>query len=241
MTQIQLQEDTFYRLATPPPCTQFVCDVTNKNPVGKCLNETRVCDGFADCVDTTDESNDRCNYTSTPPVSTSTSETTGTPAGMAINIHSIAFDESIFSSLACSSASDNYQAFTLDSSLVSTVTSTQISDMANKREISPSHPLVLSDGKPVQIYAHFPANYEVMEVTLLTTVKLTEFYIRTQQSLPQILGVLVAAPNNSYFEYLATVVAPSTQPAKQVFITILPTAATNIIGLTIKACTGKII
>ena len=113
--------------------------------------------------------------------------------------------------------------------------------MADKREISPTHPLVLDDGKPVQIYVHFPTNYEVMEITLMTSVKLTEFYIRTQQNLPQVLGALVAAPNNSYFEYLATVVPPSTQPAKQVFITILPSGATNIIGLTIKACTGKIV
>lgn len=71
-----------YRLATPPPCTQFVCDITDKNPVGKCLNQTRFCDGYADCIDATDEPANRCNYTSTSTISTSTSETTTTgPSG----------------------------------------------------------------------------------------------------------------------------------------------------------------
>lgn len=70
-------------LATPPPCTQFVCDVTKKNPVGKCLNETHVCDGYADCIDATDESNERCSYTTTSLTSTSTTiRTTEGPSGM---------------------------------------------------------------------------------------------------------------------------------------------------------------
>ncbi len=32
---------------------------------GKCLNHTRVCDGYPDCFDKTDESENLCNYTTT--------------------------------------------------------------------------------------------------------------------------------------------------------------------------------
>ena len=55
----------FHYIATSPPCAQFVCDLTNKNPIGKCLNLTRVCDGYPDCIDKTDEPEDLCNYTTT--------------------------------------------------------------------------------------------------------------------------------------------------------------------------------
>ena len=67
-------------VATPPPCTEFTCDVTRANPIGKCLNNTRVCDGYADCVDKTDEGKDHCNYTTTQKTSQASS-TTAAPEG----------------------------------------------------------------------------------------------------------------------------------------------------------------
>lgn len=72
----------FSRIATPPPCSQFVCDRSSKNPTGKCLNLTRVCDRFPDCIDMTDESNELCNYTTTVQVTTTLLSTTGSPYGL---------------------------------------------------------------------------------------------------------------------------------------------------------------
>ena len=58
----------------PPYCAGFVCDKTTKNSYGKCLDPKRVCDGFADCFDKTDESADLCNYTTTVATTTLTTE-----------------------------------------------------------------------------------------------------------------------------------------------------------------------
>jgi len=55
---------------TPAPCTEFVCDITSEKPSGTCLNKTRVCDGYADCFDKSDESAANCNYTTTTTIST---------------------------------------------------------------------------------------------------------------------------------------------------------------------------
>jgi len=48
--------------------------VTSTNPIGKCLNRTRVCDDYPDCIDKSDEPEGLCNYTTTTtkPVSTTT-------------------------------------------------------------------------------------------------------------------------------------------------------------------------
>lgn len=68
---------------TPPPCTEFICDVTSEKPSGTCLNKTRVCDGYPDCYDKSDESSVNCNYTTTmKPTTQTTPRTTTTPEGL---------------------------------------------------------------------------------------------------------------------------------------------------------------
>lgn len=112
--------------------------------------------------------------------------------------------------------------------------------MANKREISSTNPLQLNASKPVQLYIHFPIQYQVMEVTVVSTVKLAEIYLRIEQNLPYMSGVLVPSTSGPYFEYVMTVVPPSTIPANHAYVTMLPRQAANITALTIKACTGRV-
>ncbi|CAF4315381.1 unnamed protein product [Rotaria sp. Silwood2] len=204
-------------MPTPPPCSQFKCDVTKRNPIGKCLNLTRICDGYPDCVDKTDEPEDLCNYT-TPQVSSTPSLTT-------IKIPEV-----------CTNTSLTYKAFPLNSPLVLSVSSPQIQDISHDREISSTNPITITGAKGVQITVYFPSPYQIMGVYLTATKKLQYLFGHTREQNPQINAAIISSPGDKFFEYLITIVPPSTQPTRQLSLTIVTSGITDITSLTITAC-----
>ncbi|CAF0996864.1 unnamed protein product [Rotaria sordida] len=206
-------------MPTPRPCTQFKCDATKRNPTGKCLNLTRVCDGYPDCVDETDEPEDLCKYTTAHVASIPSLRTTKVPE-------------------VCTEKSSTYQAFPLNSPLVLSVSSPQISDFSHNREISSKHPITIPGAKGIQVIVEFPSPYRVMTVNLTTTKKLQYFLGHTGEQNPQINAVITSSPNRPVFDYLITIVPPSTQPSTQLSLAILTSGITDITSLTITACTA---
>ncbi|CAF2003035.1 unnamed protein product [Rotaria magnacalcarata] len=211
-------------MPTPPPCTEFTCDVTIANPIGKCVNHTHVCDGYPDCVDKTDEGKDHCNYTTTKKISQATSEVSATTAVPEV----------------CTNASNNYQAFPLNSPLILTVSSPQIPELTTIREISPQHPITVIGTKEVYTTIYFSSMYEVMEIDLIATSKLRYFAARTDDQKPSVNGVIQASSTDTNVHYVIHIVPPSTQFTKIVSLTIITTVTTNITSIQIKACTGPI-
>ncbi|CAF4582630.1 unnamed protein product, partial [Rotaria sp. Silwood1] len=207
-------------MPTPPPCTQFKCDATKRNPIGKCLNLTRVCDGYADCVDKTDEPERLCNYTTTQVTSKPSLTTTTTVPEV------------------CTNASLTYKAFSLNSPLVLSASSPQLPDISQDREISSANPITITGVKVVQITVNFPSPYQVMEVHLKTTKKLQYFFGNTREQHRQINAVIISSPTDKSFEYLLTIISPSTQPTRQLSLAIVTSGITDITSLTITACIG---
>ncbi|CAF3360715.1 unnamed protein product [Rotaria sp. Silwood1] len=207
-------------MPTPPPCTQFKCDATKRNPIGKCLNLTRVCDGYADCVDKTDEPERLCNYTTTQVTSKPSLTTTTTVPEV------------------CTNASLTYKTFSLNSPLVLSASSPQLPDISQDREISSANPITITGVKVVQITVNFPSPYQVMEVHLKTTKKLQYFFGNTREQHRQINAVIISSPTDKSFEYLLTIISPSTQPTRQLSLAIVTSGITDITSLTITACIG---
>ncbi|CAF3426792.1 unnamed protein product [Rotaria socialis] len=209
-------------MPTPPPCTEFICDVNSVNPIGKCLNHTHVCDGYPDCVDKTDEGKDHCNYTTTKKTSHVTSEVSG-----ATTVSEV-----------CTNASAAYQAFSLNSPLILTVSSPQIPELTATREISPTHPLTVIGTKEVYMTIYFTSVYEVMEINLSATHRLRYFAARTDDEHPSINGVIEPSSTDTNVQYVIHVVPPSTQLTKVVSLTIITSVTTDIKSIQIKACTA---
>jgi hypothetical protein len=78
-----------------------------------------------------------------------------------------------------------------------------------------------------------------MEIHLISTVALKFVSARTGQQKPQLTSSIISSSTDSFYEYLITVIPPSTQPTRQLSLAILTGNTTNITSLTIMACTGK--
>ncbi len=139
----------------------------------------------------------------------------------------------------CTNTSSTYQAFLLNSPLISSVSSPQISNFSNNPQISSTNPLAIPEQKVIQLDIYFPSPYQVMEIHLQTTNILNYFLGRTGDSKPQLTGVIISS-SDVFVEYLITVVLSSTQPTNELSLTIYTAQATNITLLTIIACTGNI-
>ena len=141
----------------------------------------------------------------------------------------------------CTNTSSTYQTFSLASPLILSVSSPQVSDFSNHREISSTNPITITGTRNVQFTIYFPSEYQIMEVHLSTTEKLQYFSGRTSEEKPPTNAVITSSSTNEIFDYAITIVSSSTQSTKQLSLTIVTSKTTSITSLTIMACTGKIL
>jgi len=139
----------------------------------------------------------------------------------------------------CSNKSPTYQEFSLDSPLISSISSSLPSNFTIGREISPSDPLVLQKGKYIQATLYFPSSYKILEVYLNSTQSIKYFFARTGASKPALTSTLLSS-NGRFYEYLVTINSSTTQGTDRLTIIIVADQATYITACTIKACTGNI-
>lgn len=139
----------------------------------------------------------------------------------------------------CSNTSSTYQAFSLNSPLIISVTSnSQLPAFQQGREVSPTNPIEIPGGTIAQPIITFSSTFQLMEVTLQITKKVRYFYIRSGATRPTV-NYTSTSITNQYYDYLITV-PPSSQSTTTVFLVISTEETANITGFTIKACTGKI-
>ena len=138
----------------------------------------------------------------------------------------------------CSSSSSSYQAFSLDSPLISTV-SAGSSNFTKGRTVSPTNPITIPGGRPIQPIIYFPVPYQVMELTVVTVQKITYVKILIGNT-ATLLTASVSVNSDGSNQYVVTVPPELVQPASKITVFISNVDTTNVIGFTIKACTGNI-
>jgi hypothetical protein len=139
----------------------------------------------------------------------------------------------------CTNASSDYQEFSLNSSLIASITSnSQLSEFHKGRDISSTNPIEITGATLARPTITFPSTYQVMEISLRSTRKIRYFFVRTGPTRPVINYTLTSSTDNSY-EYLITV-PPLVQATDSIFLVISPEETANITAFKIKACTGKI-
>lgn len=131
----------------------------------------------------------------------------------------------------------------MNSPLISSVLSPQISAFSNGQEISSTNPVVVNGVKGVQIIVQFLSPYQIMEVHLRTTKNLQHFFGRLGDDTAQMNGVIISSSTDTYVEYVVNFVSTSPLPVNQLSLTFVTsdTGTTSITSLTIMACIGKII
>jgi hypothetical protein len=137
--------------------------------------------------------------------------------------------------LVCTSESADYQLFFLNSSFVSSIASTQIPALSKNTTISTQKPLELKANSPTKLNIHLSEPYMLMLVLLEVTSELKECYARLTAD-PQQVPCQIIFKNNSIVVY--SVKFLSTEPSKQVSLTILSTRKSDISKIQLAACTG---
>jgi hypothetical protein len=154
--------------------------------------------------------------------------------------HREAIDSTIHVSLlVCANSSLTYQAFSLGSPLILSVTSNQLPGLSNDVIISPSQQLILGESKIIIITINFQSKYPVMEIVVSTTKPVSSVSVSQLEQGPYTNASKLPSNNTSPSEYVA--VTSSAAPTKKIIIKIVPSEATNVTSLTITACTGKFI
>jgi hypothetical protein len=121
--------------------------------------------------------------------------------------------------------------------LISTV-SAGSSNFTKGRTVSPTNPITLTGGKPIQPIIYFPQAYQVMELNVVTLQKIT-FVKVLIGNVPTLLTGLVTANSDGSNQYVVTVPPELIQPTNKITLFISYTDTINVVGFTIKACTGN--
>ena len=139
----------------------------------------------------------------------------------------------------CSNTSSNYEAFSLDSPLISSISPTGRFNFTKGREISVTNPITIPSQNTIQSIIVFPTGYQVMEVILVTQQPLQTFNVRIGDDKTTLDASVVSSITGS-FEYVVTIPPELIQPTEQITIIVFTSVITDITSFTIKACTGKL-
>ena len=130
-----------------------------------------------------------------------------------------------------------YQQFSTDSPLISMINGTP-SNFTKGRVISPSNPVTLPLQSAISLTVSFTTPLQVMELVLVTRHPITAFRTTIGNDTTQLASPAMVV-GVAWYIYVITVPPQLTTPADRVTITIELLQQTNVIGFTIKACTGK--
>ena len=139
----------------------------------------------------------------------------------------------------CTRESSSYQAFSLNSTYIASISASQVSNFSRYLAISPTNPITITTTKAVPITITLLSVYQVLEIQIKTTKNLFYFVGRTGQEKPQITAVPVSSSDGSY-EYLLNITSASVQQTGEISLTIVgSTAPFDIISFIFGVCIGK--
>ena len=137
----------------------------------------------------------------------------------------------------CSNASSTYQPFSLDSTLIATVSNPK-TYFQQGLQISSSNPQVFPTGSPIQPTITFTQSIQVMQLDFIVTSPVVSFIARIGTNITVLNSTVVALPDGTY-DYVIIVPASLTAPVTRISVVITNTAPTNITGFSIEGCTGN--
>ncbi|CAF3508414.1 unnamed protein product [Didymodactylos carnosus] len=208
-----------------PPCTEFTCDITENNPIGKCLNKTRLCDGHADCIDKTDEPEGLCKYSSTSTKSTLATTSKSLSTQLTTHLPPV-----------CLNTSSSFIPFSLNSPLIQSVSTPQLPELTKGVVISNQSPLQISKEETIVTSITFIKPFQVMSVIITSSNNQMKISAYTNQEIALLNATI--STNATITEYVIQAPNAATQPSNQLIVIIqTPNSTAIITQFLIKACT----